>query len=284
MTKEYSQTMPWAIAQIKNQHFALASQDVREMLMVPDVAEVPSAPSYVRGVINLRGRVIPLLDLRQRLGWNSLSDETESFCDLMDQREQDHQNWLNELEASVTERQQFTLTTDPHKCAFGKWRDQFHTDNLRMADILTRFDDPHRRIHGIAIQVGELAQKGDYQQAALEIERTRSTVLAEMLGLFAELRQAMRESLHEIAVVLDDSGNRIAAVVDSIVAVEKLEAGSVAPLPLGAKTKGGVICRLGMREKSKQPVLIVETDRLLEAESREQVLGAASAGDSQPPA
>lgn len=40
---------------------------------------------------------------------------------MLAERETDHVNWINELERSVQEKRKFTLTTDPYKCAFGKW-------------------------------------------------------------------------------------------------------------------------------------------------------------------
>ena len=43
----------------------LCVQEINRMLQI---TKVPNAPSYVDGVINLRGRVIPVIDLRQKLG------------------------------------------------------------------------------------------------------------------------------------------------------------------------------------------------------------------------
>jgi purine-binding chemotaxis protein CheW len=40
---------------------------VEEIIRVPSIAKVPKAPSYVEGVINLRGRVVPVIDLCKRL-------------------------------------------------------------------------------------------------------------------------------------------------------------------------------------------------------------------------
>ncbi|MBZ5521822.1 MAG: chemotaxis protein CheW [Acidobacteriia bacterium] len=39
---------------------------VHEIVRVPDITSVPDAPEYVEGVINLRGRIIPVVDLRKR--------------------------------------------------------------------------------------------------------------------------------------------------------------------------------------------------------------------------
>jgi len=40
--------------------------DIREIIMPMDIAPVPRAQPWIRGVINLRGKVIPVMDLRSR--------------------------------------------------------------------------------------------------------------------------------------------------------------------------------------------------------------------------
>lgn len=39
---------------------------VHEILRMPDITRLPNAPAYIRGVINLRGNVIPVVDVRER--------------------------------------------------------------------------------------------------------------------------------------------------------------------------------------------------------------------------
>ena len=41
---------------------------VREVVRVGDITRVPHAPSHIRGVMNLRGRILPVVELRARLG------------------------------------------------------------------------------------------------------------------------------------------------------------------------------------------------------------------------
>src|SRR5690606_41953429 len=41
---------------------------VREIIRVPPVTKIPGAPYWAEGVLNLRGGVIPVLDLRERFG------------------------------------------------------------------------------------------------------------------------------------------------------------------------------------------------------------------------
>jgi purine-binding chemotaxis protein CheW len=46
--------------------FGLPISAVREIVRVPEITSVPNAPGYIEGVINLRGRIIPVMDLGKR--------------------------------------------------------------------------------------------------------------------------------------------------------------------------------------------------------------------------
>lgn len=53
---------------IGRETFGLPIGSVREIVRVPEVTSVPNAPDFIEGVINLRGRIIPVVDLRKRFG------------------------------------------------------------------------------------------------------------------------------------------------------------------------------------------------------------------------
>jgi len=56
---------------IGRETFGLPIESVREIVRVPEITSVPNAPDYIEGVINLRGRIIPVVDLRKRFHDNS---------------------------------------------------------------------------------------------------------------------------------------------------------------------------------------------------------------------
>lgn len=49
-----------------NEEFALDILKVQEINRIVDITGVPKAPDFVKGVINLRGRVIPVVDIRKK--------------------------------------------------------------------------------------------------------------------------------------------------------------------------------------------------------------------------
>jgi purine-binding chemotaxis protein CheW len=56
---------------VGDQQYGVDIRKVREVIRVGEITPLPHAPSFVKGVINLRGDVIPVIDLRQKLGLDS---------------------------------------------------------------------------------------------------------------------------------------------------------------------------------------------------------------------
>lgn len=55
--------------------YAIAVLNVREIMRATKITPVPQMPEFVKGVINLRGRVIPIIDLRVKFGLRAAFDE-----------------------------------------------------------------------------------------------------------------------------------------------------------------------------------------------------------------
>lgn len=53
---------------LANEEYGVGILKVREIIGVMEITAVPHTPPYIKGVINLRGRVIPVLDLRLKFG------------------------------------------------------------------------------------------------------------------------------------------------------------------------------------------------------------------------
>jgi len=267
--------MPWVITHLGTSLFGLNCAMVREIVVMPEVCRVPGAPKFIRGVINLRGRVTPLVDLRRRLGMRTSIEEAEALCGLMEQRAQDHRRWHEELEASVKEERRFTLARDPHQCAFGKWYDNFKTDNVAVSGVLKKFDAPHKNIHALAGEVDELVAKGRAGQAIEKFEHARNGVLATMLRLFADFQQMIRR---EVAVVLNGSAGAYAVSVDSVASVEKLsEAGLEELAGKGQEIQEGLVTSVAKRAKTQELVLILAADSILDSTTYAGILPAQAA-------
>ncbi len=63
-----STELPMVVFHLAAETYALRLHEVREIIMVGNITPVPRAPAFIEGVLNLRGEVMPVIDLRDRFG------------------------------------------------------------------------------------------------------------------------------------------------------------------------------------------------------------------------
>ncbi len=67
----------WVTFRLEDETYGVNVMQVQEVLRYTEIAPVPGAPSYVLGIINLRGNVVTVIDTRQRFGLQ-VSDVTDN--------------------------------------------------------------------------------------------------------------------------------------------------------------------------------------------------------------
>lgn len=66
--EKQGELLRWVTFQLDKEIYGVNVMQVREVLRYSDIAPVPGAPSYVLGIINLRGNVVTVIDTRMRFG------------------------------------------------------------------------------------------------------------------------------------------------------------------------------------------------------------------------
>ena len=61
------------VFKLGNEEYGINVQEVQEIWSYERITSIPNAPFYVKGVINLRGNIVPIIDLRIRFGLDQLS-------------------------------------------------------------------------------------------------------------------------------------------------------------------------------------------------------------------
>lgn len=64
---------------LDNEEYAVSVLKVREIIKIMHITNVPQLPAYVKGVINLRGKVVPIVDMRLKFGLPA-KDYSERTC------------------------------------------------------------------------------------------------------------------------------------------------------------------------------------------------------------
>lgn len=66
------------------QKFAIPLLSVKEVISVPSVTPIPRSPNYFLGIMNLRGNIISILDLRKKLSIDPLENDSQVAVVIMD--------------------------------------------------------------------------------------------------------------------------------------------------------------------------------------------------------
>jgi purine-binding chemotaxis protein CheW len=152
--------------------FAVEVRSVREVLDSSTVTKVPRMPDYVRGVINLRGSVVPVVDLRLKFGMEVVEDSVDTCIIVMDVAFEGESMVVGGLADSVKEvfdiepgqiepppRIGTSLNTDFIR-GIGKHNDQFviilDIDKVLSADELVLLDE----VEGTVPDSGKVVSNG----------------------------------------------------------------------------------------------------------------------------
>jgi purine-binding chemotaxis protein CheW len=74
-----TETVQYLTFKLADEVFAFDVAKVREILELVSITKVPQTPDYMRGIINLRGSVVPVIDLRLNFGMRS-TENTVDTC------------------------------------------------------------------------------------------------------------------------------------------------------------------------------------------------------------
>lgn len=94
---------------LANEEYGLEILKVREIIGVMDITRLPRTPDFVKGVINLRGRVIPVIDLRLRFGMPEKEYDEKTCIIVLEVRESDINILMGIIVDSVSEVLNVTL-------------------------------------------------------------------------------------------------------------------------------------------------------------------------------
>jgi chemotaxis signal transduction protein len=240
--------------------FAVDAMKVQEMVVLPKTIPIPEQPDWFRGVMNLRGNTYKVVDFRKRIGMQGVNEEIEELVGELDERENEHKQWIDQLEEAVMHDKAFKGQKDPHQCKFGKWYDSYTSDNVTVKMELKKFDQPHKAIHHTAEEALNLKNEGNVDAAMELIRSRRDTELAKMVELFENMKKTLQETNKEISIIIDSGERPDAICVDTVVSVESLTEDKDSKLAFGTGkadsfSKNAVI---GKRKGGDELVLIID--------------------------
>lgn len=103
-------SLPWIIFELRHQLYAVSTRMVNGIMQLPPITIVPNAPPMFIGVANLRGNVLPLLDLKRLFNVSDGKEETEKALKLLKHKKEGAEEYMKEIRRCAKEREEFCLT------------------------------------------------------------------------------------------------------------------------------------------------------------------------------
>lgn len=258
-------TYPWVLFKLGDNVFGITAELVETMVQVPAVTPVPNVPPHIRGVMNLRGRVLRVVDLRLSLGLPRLQDDMERFLVTLDDRYHEHERWADALIGTVRSGSDFLGERDPSRCGFGRWLDSLETADVVLHGLLERVRAPHDRLHQMAEHLDRARRNGDREEVDRLVADVEGNLLPQIRAHLEATKEAYRAATREVALVLADGRSATAVVVDRVMSVEHLapvdadvERNAMSGLP-----ENDLVAGMGHRERDDELVLVLDGDLLL---------------------
>jgi purine-binding chemotaxis protein CheW len=249
----------YLIIDVANSKYGFKLQNIKEIIKLPDCKSFPEMKQYDRGLLKIREDIIRIIDLRKRLGYQSLYEEEKELFSIFEERKQDHIKWAEELKSCVIERREFKLTTDPNRCAFGQWYNKFHTDNSVLSMFLIQFYVPHKKIHAVGEKIRLLISNNQFDIALDLIQEMEMNELQTMIDLFNSLSEIMKEARREISVIFNIANKHFGFSADKVINILNINADEISePDTIENNTYIS-----GIGKKDNEVFLILDEEKLL---------------------
>lgn len=75
-TKEVSSNFQIVVFKLGSEEYGISIDQIKEVVITPNITHLPQTPAYVKGVANIRGNIIAILDLEEKFGLAKNIDTT----------------------------------------------------------------------------------------------------------------------------------------------------------------------------------------------------------------
>lgn len=115
---------------LAGEHYCVDIESVREIIRAQEITHIPGAPDAVEGVINLRGRVIPVVDLRKRFNLTVTLETSQSRIVVIEIAEDEVGVWVD----AVTEVLRIPASSVETTSALVKTSDSSYLEGIAKVD------------------------------------------------------------------------------------------------------------------------------------------------------
>ena len=98
---------------LRDEFYGVPISKVREINQITEITPVPKTPTFVEGVVNLRGKILPVVNLRQKLGFEKVAYNRET-CIIVIEAQMGHVGVVVDAVREVVDLKEDQIEVPPH--------------------------------------------------------------------------------------------------------------------------------------------------------------------------
>ena len=98
---------------LRDEFYGVPISKVREINQITEITPVPKTPKFVEGVVNLRGKILPVVNLRQKLGFEKVAYNRET-CIIVIEAQMGHVGVVVDAVREVVDLKEDQIEVPPH--------------------------------------------------------------------------------------------------------------------------------------------------------------------------
>lgn len=217
---------------VHSRRYGIPIESVAEMTQIHDFHPISGTPAWILGMMQLRNSVIPILDLRIRLGLSRLEDELARIeCDLTRQQ-QDHVDWVRSLEQGCAAGAILETDHEPIRCSLQACLESLGEGDEDRLATLERLREPDARLHAAVASCRTTLARGDVEATRRALRRIRNEELGDLRDAIDRVVREIRARGRQMIIVLRGADESLGIAVDHIDSVTGVETDQIVPRPL----------------------------------------------------
>jgi len=76
--KKSAEALQLVVSELSKEEYGIPITQIQEIIKIPEITRIPNMPDFIEGVINLRGKIIPIIDLRKRFRLDQKQKDEET--------------------------------------------------------------------------------------------------------------------------------------------------------------------------------------------------------------
>jgi chemotaxis signal transduction protein len=261
--------------QVGREEFAFPMEHVREILRVQTPKEVPGAPEHLLGVLTVRGRILPIIDLRRLLRQTSFASDHVAACR---HASGEYQAWLAAQSGAGSGKDDLHGVTAAAE-QLRTWLSAFNSSSQALTETLAQARGLNEHVSKQAIAIAEhSADAKGLEALSQDIAASVKAIVAALHTFEEQVEGNIRED--QRIIVVDSNGFQLGLVVDHVNEVLGVQEDAIEAPPNVAHQAGVSLSGIVKLDDGNRLILLLATESLLDhkvlAKITEGVEGAAA--------